>query len=130
MSEENVELAASVFRPGDPSRFFDLLDEEVEFDATAYPGPGVVTERGRKAVVEAFREIWRTYDDYVVEAAEIVDAGDSVVIDLYERATGKGSGVTLDRHHGHVWTFSEGKIVRIRVFRTTEEALDAVGLPP
>src|SRR5262245_28921783 len=35
MSEENVALIRSTYRQRDPSRFFDLLDEEVEVDATA-----------------------------------------------------------------------------------------------
>ena len=38
MSEENVELVRSVYRQGDPSRFFDLLDEEIEVDASAVGG--------------------------------------------------------------------------------------------
>jgi hypothetical protein len=39
MSEKNVELVRSVYRPGEPSRFFDLLYDEVEaeFDASAAP---------------------------------------------------------------------------------------------
>jgi hypothetical protein len=29
----------------------------------------------------------------------------------------------------HVWTFREGKIVRLTVFQTMEEAVEAVGPP-
>jgi hypothetical protein len=39
MSRETVELVQSMYRPGDPSRFFNLIHEEVEaeFDAAAAP---------------------------------------------------------------------------------------------
>jgi hypothetical protein len=39
MSQEDVELIRSLYRARDPSRWFDLLDEEVELDFTAYPVP-------------------------------------------------------------------------------------------
>jgi hypothetical protein len=40
MAQENIEVVRSMYRSGDPSRFFDLLDEEVELDFSAYPvGP-------------------------------------------------------------------------------------------
>jgi hypothetical protein len=37
MSQENVELVRSLYRAGEPSRFFDVIDEEVELDFSAYP---------------------------------------------------------------------------------------------
>lgn len=36
-SSENVELVRTLCRPGGPGRFFDLLDQRVEFDFTAHP---------------------------------------------------------------------------------------------
>jgi hypothetical protein len=35
MSQDNVELVRGMYRTADPSRFFDLLDEEVEIDGSA-----------------------------------------------------------------------------------------------
>jgi hypothetical protein len=32
MSQENVEVIRGMYRPGDPTRFFDLLDEDVVVD--------------------------------------------------------------------------------------------------
>jgi hypothetical protein len=36
MSNENVELVRSFYRPASVRRFIDLLDEEVEFDFEAF----------------------------------------------------------------------------------------------
>jgi hypothetical protein len=35
MSEENIELVRSMYRHGDPSQFFDLIDEEAMVDVSA-----------------------------------------------------------------------------------------------
>jgi hypothetical protein len=48
MSQENVELARWAFTSGDPTRFFSLLDEDVEFDASRNAQiPGHATFRRR-----------------------------------------------------------------------------------
>jgi hypothetical protein len=56
MSQENVELVRSLYRPGDPSRFFDLLYDEVEaeFDTSAAPLLPDYPQRlrGKNAVVD------------------------------------------------------------------------------
>ena len=58
MSEENVALIRSRYREGDPSRFFDLLDDEVEVDTSAVgllPDEHSGLVRGKDAVVDYFR---------------------------------------------------------------------------
>ena len=74
MSEENVEIVRSMYRRGDPSRFFDLLDDEVEVDTSAVgllpDHSGLV--RGKDAAVDYFRHYWAIWDDYVLEPVEIV----------------------------------------------------------
>jgi hypothetical protein len=41
MSKESVEIVRSMYQQGNPSRFFDLLDDEVEVDTSAV-GPGAL----------------------------------------------------------------------------------------
>ena len=56
MSQENVEIVRSMYRTGDPGRFFDLLDEEVEVDVSAFAGipdhSGLL--HGKDAVISTF----------------------------------------------------------------------------
>jgi hypothetical protein len=47
MSQENVEIVRSCYGGPDLSRFFELLDDEVELDFTAYPVPDSAVMRGR-----------------------------------------------------------------------------------
>jgi ketosteroid isomerase-like protein len=47
----------------------------------------------------------------------------------WDNTRGRGSGVAVDlEHSGTVWTLRQGKIVRVRLFTTRAEALEAVGL--
>jgi ketosteroid isomerase-like protein len=126
-----VELVRSIYRRGDPSRFFDVLDEEVELDFSSYPVPGAPILRGKEAALDWSRRYWGTWHDYVLEPTEIIDAGQGrVIIVQYERARGRGSGVELERRWAVVYTIRMGKIVRFQAFRTRAEAVEAARRRP
>jgi ketosteroid isomerase-like protein len=42
------------------------------------------------------------------------------------RGRGKGSGIDMEARGAMLWTLQEGKIVRVKMFQTKEEALEAV----
>jgi ketosteroid isomerase-like protein len=126
MESAEVELVRSIYRSDDPNRFFDLLDEEVEFDFSAYPVPGSAILRGKEAAIDWSRGYWGTWHDYVLEPTEIIDAGQGrVVVVQHERARGKASGVELERRWAVVFTVQMGKIVRFEAFKTRGEAVEA-----
>ena len=131
MSQENVELVRSLYRRGDPSRFFDLLDEEVEVDASAVgllpDEPGLIC--GRDAVINYFRRYWGTWDDYILEPSEVIEAGeDQVVVVVQERGRGRGSGTPFQRRWANVYTLRADRIIRFTGYATREDALEAAGL--
>jgi ketosteroid isomerase-like protein len=65
---------------------------------------------------------------YRAEIAELIDAGDRVVIitDDYGRRRGMSAEVQL--HGAAVWTVREGKIVAIDFYPHRDGALEAAGL--
>ena len=131
MSQENVELVRSMYRQGDPSRFLDLLDEEVVVDGSAI---GLLPDHpaligGKDAVVDYFRHYWATWEDYAVEPSEIIDAGDDRVLAVhYERGRGRGSGTPFERRSATLYTLRADEVARLQYFDTREEALEAAGL--
>ena len=130
MSQENVELARWAFTSGDPTRFFNLLDEAVELDATRngeLPG-ATPAGRGREVVERYCREYWGTWAEYAAEPQEFIDAGEHVVVEVQERGKGKASGVPFQATHTQVWTLRHGRLVRWLLFADRAEALAAVGL--
>jgi ketosteroid isomerase-like protein len=126
MESADVELVRSIYRTGDLSRFFDLLDADVELDFSAYPVPGSRVLRGKDAAVDWSRSYWGTWDEYGLEPTEIIDAGQGrVIVVQYERARGKGSGVKLERRWAVVFTVRTDKVVRFQGFKTRDEAVEA-----
>jgi ketosteroid isomerase-like protein len=129
MSRENVELVRWAFT-SDPTRFFSLLDDEVELDArrqAELPG-AVLAGRGREVVERFCREYWGTWTEYSAEPQDFIDVGEHVVVEVHERGKGKGSGVPFERTHSQVWTLRDGTLVRWLLFADKAEALEAVGL--
>ena len=109
--------------------FWTLLDEFVVWDLRDLPLvdlDGVYI--GRDAVVTASRHYWGTWQDYRLDAEEVIDAGSSVVVLVRERGRGKGSGAPFDRRWAQVWTFSRGRIIRWELFADAARAFQAVGL--
>lgn len=106
-----------------------MLDEYVVWDLRAYPMPDLdPVYVGKDAVIEASRRYWGTWADYSVEEEEILASGPCVVVVLWERGRGKGSGIPFVTLNHQMWTFRNGLVVRWESFRSRPEALAAGGL--
>ena len=96
-----MELVRSLYSEsgGDPSRFFELLDDQVEVVSKSHPLPDhPELIRGKGAVIEFYRHYWGTWDEYILEPAEIIDAGANRVLVVHqERGRGRGSGTQVFR---------------------------------
>ena len=128
MSERNVELVRRAVE--DVDVFWGMLDEFVVWDVRGWQ-PMLDLDSvyvGREDVIKATRHYWGTFDDYRVEAEEIIDAGQSVVLVVREIGRGKGSGAPVERRHAQVWTLRDDRIIRWDLFPTRAEALEAVGI--
>ena len=131
MSRENVEVVRATWAAygrGDYDASLAAYAQDTVWDDTRYRPDGEV-HVGHGALVEVART-WRgTWERYDIEAEEVLDAGgDRVAVLLRESGEGKGGGVELTNRWGVVATLRDGKIVHSMVYRTPEEALDAVGL--
>ncbi len=128
MSHENVELVQRGITSVDA--FWAMLDEYVIWDLRAAPILDLDSVYvGRNAVIKASRHYWGTWDEYNVEAEEILDAGPSAVVILHERGRGKSSGVPFEKENPQLWTFRSGRIIRWESFQSRADALEAAGLP-
>lgn len=127
MSQENVELVRRGVQSTDS--FWALLDDHVVWDTHNYSVVDIDDVYvGREAVIRASRHYWGTWDDYHLDAEELIDAGPSVVVVVRERGRGKGSGAPFERRWAQVWTFRRGRIIRWETFPDRAAALEAVGL--
>jgi ketosteroid isomerase-like protein len=80
---------------------------------------------GAREFMAAWQGAW---DDWKLEVEELHPAGDKVVAIVRQRGRAKATGMPVDMHFGQVWTFRDGKQVRMEMYSTPEEALRAAGL--
>ena len=132
MSQENVELVRRGFEHFQSGRFdawVETLDPELEWDISAHPLPDFPnTGSGRDAFLGHMAVYVSGWNDYEVSMGELIGRDDEVVAIQHERARMRGSEMTLDRDLPLVLTVHDGCVVRFRVFKTREQALDAAGL--
>jgi ketosteroid isomerase-like protein len=106
--------------------FEDLFHPDV-VSVPAWRGSGL-TYLG----IDGFREMWldwlEPWASYHVQVDEMFDVGDSVVVLVRDRARRHGMDVEVELVSGSLWTFGEGKIVRVEFYANREELREAVGL--
>ena len=131
MSRENVEIVRATWAAyalGDYEAALGAYAEDTVWDDTRYRPDGAV-HVGHDALVDVVRT-WRgAWERYDIEVEDVLDAGgDRVALVARESGEGKGGGVQLTNRWGIVATVRDRKIVHTMVYRTPEEALEAVGL--
>jgi ketosteroid isomerase-like protein len=67
-------------------------------------------------------------EGYDVEPERFWESGPVIVVAVRERGAAGRSGVPIDDRFAHAWTLRDGLVVRIQVFDSPEQALEAAGL--
>jgi hypothetical protein len=102
----------------------ELFDPAVE-SVPAWRGAGM-TYSG----IDGFREMWldwlEPWASYHVQVDEMLDLGDSVVVLVRDRARRRGMDVEVELISGSLWTFGNGKIVRVQFYANREDLRDAI----
>ena len=132
MSQENVELVRRFEKSWarrDLDAALECVHDDLEFDWSDSMGPFVGTYRGRDGLTRFWTEMLEAWEHFSPEIQEVFDCGPQRLITLdVVRARGKGSGIDMEARGAMLWTVREGKIVRVKMFQSKEEALEAVGL--
>ena len=130
MSEENVKVvreAYEAFAQGDLGAVLNATDPKI-VSYTAPPLPDPAEYHGHEGMLQWIGNWTEGFDEWDLEAEEYIDAGDHVVVGVYQRATGAASGVPVERRTWFLHTLRNRRVVRIGVYATKSEALEAVGL--
>jgi ketosteroid isomerase-like protein len=128
MSQENVEIVRAGFE-------LLKLGELNVFEAWTTPDlvivqppevPDAKTYEGREAVALSWRDWPDQWDDFQLDLVELIDAGDNVVIsETRHRGRGRESGIEMDFRVFYVHWLRDGKLARMEMFFSREQALDA-----
>src|SRR4051812_28311666 len=116
MSQEDLEYIRQTWvklgETGEPD--LSALDPEVEVHDHDLPDAPV--EHGPDGVVRWMENWASAWDEYSMEPEEFIDAGNRVVVVIRMKATGKGSGLTLERRDALVYELRNRKVVRLDYF--------------
>jgi len=130
MSQENVEIAMQIydaFNRGDGATVLKVADPAISIE-----DHGVIDGRsyqGRRGVQEFLAFQAESFRGQHAEFQTVTDAGETLVIVVRLSAEGVSSGAPVATEFIHAWEFRDGKVSRLRIFRSKSEALEAVGLP-
>jgi ketosteroid isomerase-like protein len=100
------------------------FDPEAEFDATGRVFDRAVY-RGREQIREYFAKLGEVWERQVLKPQEFVEIGDKIVVPVMITTVGKGSGIETTANAAHVWTIRDGKVRRLQILQTREEAIRA-----
>lgn len=127
MSEENVEIVrrglVRLQATGEPD--FDAVAEDIEIHDHDIPDRGEY--RGHAGVRRWFEDWGSAWAEWSFDPSELIDAGDRVIVVGRMTATGRDSGLKVDREDAILYTMRDGLTVRIDYFNSRDQALQAAG---
>ena len=114
---------------GDLEPFIAMLAPDVVWDTSRSPFPEARVYHGIDGVREWFRELGDAFGEEVrYEIQELHDLGDRVLLELRAEAAGRSTKIGVDWRFVPVYTFRDGKVVRMDRYADQAEALAAMGL--
>jgi ketosteroid isomerase-like protein len=133
MSQANVEIVRRGMEhllAGRIGEWIETLDPDIGWDISTYRLPDFPdTGSGRDAFLRHMGGYFAGWNDYEATIDELIDSGDDVVVILHERARIGASDAILERQLPMIVTVGDSGTARFaRVFKTREEALEAVEL--
>ena len=130
MSQQNVEAIHGMYeawRQQDWDAFVNAFDPDIEF--VELPAFGMKVHRGRDELAKAVQWWPSQWEDFRAELKQVVELSDDRLV-LVNRhfARPRESSIELDEEVAYLMAFRDGKAVRVEMFRTLEEALDAAAV--
>ena len=130
MSQENIDRVKrgfEAFARGDLDTAFEFIDPSFEVNDRVVPEANP-SERGPDALLANVRLVWEAFGEIAWEPREILDRDDQILVRVHMSAKGHHTSLPIDEDVGHVYTMRDDKAVRLDIFRTWTEALEAAGL--
>ena len=124
---ERLELLfARVWREHDIERALADLPQDFEWLVPGFPGDEAA--RGPEGTLAFFRDWIDQWEDLRVDWELQEGASDRALAVIDMQGRGRGSGVPAEMRFFQVWTFRDGRAVRMEMFNDLDEARRAAGL--
>jgi ketosteroid isomerase-like protein len=125
---EVVERMFAAFAERDLGALVELMDPEIEFlPVTANLTTGGVPYRGHAGIARYFDDVAQVWPELRLFPEEVRDGAREGVVVALGRVIARGGGMILDSPTGWVFQMRDGRIARLRVYGSHEEAVEAAG---
>jgi ketosteroid isomerase-like protein len=127
VSNRNVDLVRNIYRAvneDDLSAFLALMHPEVELTTSGVYPDFSPTYRGRPGAVEYWEAARGLWDAFSIEIGECEPVGDQVVASVHQRVKGRDE-IVVEHDWGHLFSFADGLISRVRAYVSPEAAKKA-----
>jgi ketosteroid isomerase-like protein len=124
---ETLRAGYEAFNRGEVDSLFDAAHPDMEFipaDRAANAG----TVRGSEAIRRFFDDLFEPFEKVEVEPQKFFESDDRIAVILRARFRPRGSDAVIENRIGHVWTFSDGKALRLEIYPEREKALERIGM--
>jgi ketosteroid isomerase-like protein len=121
-----VRASLEAWRSGDFERSLSYYAEDVTWQTG---GLDSTVLQGREGVARGVKDWIGAFSGYWLEADELIERGDCVLLLLREGGTGKASGVEVEEEGALLFRVRDGLIVRAQGFTDRAEALRVADLP-
>ena len=130
MSEENVEIvraAFDAFNRGDRDAALKDMAQDYELDMSRAISPDQRGVYGPDQVRQFWADTVKPFESFRFEAEEFIEAGDQVIVPATAHARGR-DGIEVTARSATIYTIRDGAIVRMCMYQTRQDALEAAGL--
>jgi ketosteroid isomerase-like protein len=131
MPGENIELVRQAFEgfneTRDLEKFYALLADDVVWDLSRSPFPEAGVYHGVDAVRSWFSGLRDAFGEVRYEIEKQRELGDQVAELVHVSGRGPGSQIPVDYSFAPLFTFRDGKIIRMDRYDDWAAALKALG---
>jgi ketosteroid isomerase-like protein len=128
VADSNVDLVRRANEALNTGGFEALLPFiHPEFSVTTPPGLAAEpdTYNGPEGVRRYFESFYEAMDRVEFVPERFIGVGELTVVPVILRARGRTTGIETEQHVVQVWELKDGLAIRVLVFATLEEAIEA-----
>ena len=138
MSQENVELARrgyaalnEAYKSGNVNDLLPIAEEMWDPDIVFRTAETFVESgewHGYEGVLQLTSDQMAAFERMWIEPQEFIDAGEALVVPVRFGGRARHTGIEVEFSYVHVLTIQNRRTVRMDVYESKAQALDAVGL--
>jgi ketosteroid isomerase-like protein len=107
-------------------RDLDAALERMHPDCEVWPVEASKSLHGHDGVAAAFRDWFDAFDEFTIEAEDVIARCERVLVTMRQRARGKGSGLEIEERFYQLFTLRDGKVLRFEEYSEEADALKSL----